>query len=60
MERFPEIIGEGVNRLPPQIHDPHPEIPWRVITDWETNSSTATVLSMTKHFGTRQHKKFLT
>ena len=31
LERFLEIIGEGVNRLPTRIHHQHPEIPWRAI-----------------------------
>lgn len=31
LERFIEIIGEAVKRLPPDLRDTHPEIPWKEI-----------------------------
>ena len=32
LERFIEIIGEGVKRLPMEIREAHPSIPWKEIT----------------------------
>ena len=31
LERFIEIIGEAVKRLPPDLREQHPEIPWKEI-----------------------------
>jgi uncharacterized protein with HEPN domain len=31
LERFIEIVGEGVKRLPEDIKQQHPDIPWREI-----------------------------
>jgi uncharacterized protein with HEPN domain len=31
LERFIEIIGEAVKRLPADLRDEHPEIPWKEI-----------------------------
>lgn len=30
-ERMMECVGEAVKRLPPELRDTHPEIPWRLI-----------------------------
>jgi len=31
LERFIEIIGEGVKRLPNELRDRHPAVPWKEI-----------------------------
>ncbi|MBP8256351.1 MAG: DUF86 domain-containing protein [Opitutaceae bacterium] len=31
LERFMEIMGEGVKRLPPALRDRYPAVPWREI-----------------------------
>jgi uncharacterized protein with HEPN domain len=31
LERFIEVVGEGVKRLPKDIKQQHPDIPWREI-----------------------------
>ena len=31
LERFIEVVGEGVKRLPEDIKQQHPDIPWREI-----------------------------
>lgn len=31
LERVIEVLGEAVKRLPPEMRDRHPEIPWREI-----------------------------
>lgn len=31
LERFIEIIGEGVKRLPPDLRDHYPVVPWKEI-----------------------------
>jgi len=31
LERFIEIMGEGVKRLPPALRDRYPAVPWREI-----------------------------
>lgn len=31
LERFLEIVGEGVKRLPPDVRSRHPDVPWKEI-----------------------------
>ena len=31
LERFIEIVGEGVKRLPPDLRSRHPSVPWKEI-----------------------------
>ncbi len=31
LERFLEIVGEAVKRLPPKLRDRYPQVPWKEI-----------------------------
>jgi uncharacterized protein with HEPN domain len=33
LERFLEIVGEGVKRLPPDVRSRHPDVPWKEIAN---------------------------